>query len=146
MWTHPESPLQVALINYTDIALTLFYLSWQNPVLPAPQTLVWYQGRLNKVLVVAGGQLFHWPLELQTLTNLDFQPGTKDLGPSSSGLKPSSLEVCLERFLVSSFYRLLAMNSNSGFFDYIGQTSCQDGLIAIQRQVGCVVLQNLFLG
>lgn len=32
---------------------------------------------------------------------LDFQPGTKDLGPSSSGLKPSSLEARLERFLVS---------------------------------------------
>lgn len=47
---------------------------------------------------------------------------------------------------VSSFYRLLAMSSNSGFFDYIGQTSCQDGLIATQRQVGRVVLQNLFLG
>lgn len=62
MWTHPESPLQVALINYADIALTLFYLSWQNPVLPAPQTLMWYQRRLNKVLEIAGGQLFHWPL------------------------------------------------------------------------------------
>lgn len=38
VWTHPESLLQVALINHADIALTLFYLSWQNPVLPAPQT------------------------------------------------------------------------------------------------------------
>lgn len=67
VWTHPESPppLQVALINHADMALTLFYLSWRNPVLPAPQTLLWWQERLNEVLVVAGGGLTGlWPPEL----------------------------------------------------------------------------------
>lgn len=66
VWTHPESPpLQVALINHADMALTLFYLPWRNPVLPAPQTLLWWQERLNEVLVVAGGGLTGlWPPEL----------------------------------------------------------------------------------
>lgn len=37
VWTHPELLPQVALINHTNISLTLLYLSWQNPVLLAPQ-------------------------------------------------------------------------------------------------------------
>lgn len=38
-WTHPELLPQVALINHTNISLTLLYLSWQNPVLPASKSL-----------------------------------------------------------------------------------------------------------
>lgn len=66
MWAHPESLLQVALINHSDIALTLFDLSQQSPVLPAPQTLTWYQERLNKVLAVLGLviPLYFGPLEI----------------------------------------------------------------------------------
>lgn len=101
VWTHPESLLQVALINHADIALTLFYLSWQNPVLPAPQTLMWYRERWSKVLVVVGVVI---PLSSAfTLADwMTFLPGVEDLGPSSSGLKSSSLEACLRRFLIST--------------------------------------------
>lgn len=80
---------------------------------------------------------------------MTFWPGEEDLGPSSSGLKPNSLEACLQRFLVSKSVPSTScwqLSSNSGFFEYIGLTSSQSGLIATQRLVGCVVLQNLFLG
>lgn len=117
VWTHPESLLQVALINHADIALTLLYLSWQNPVLPAPQTLMWYQERWSKVLVVAGVVI---PLsslcclELLAVTLVDwmtFLPGVEDLGPIFQWTEaqfPGGLPAEISGLEVSSFYRLLA--------------------------------------
>lgn len=49
VWTHPELLPQVALINHATISLTLLCLSWQNPVLPAPQSLG-FTGWLNELL------------------------------------------------------------------------------------------------
>ena len=49
VWTHPELLPQVALINHANISLTLLCLPWQNPVLPAPQSLG-FTGWLNELL------------------------------------------------------------------------------------------------
>lgn len=111
---------------------------------------MWYQEGWSKALVVAGVVI---PLSSAiwlavTLVNwMTFRPGMEVLGPIFQWT--SALEACLRRFLVSKSVPSTGcwqLNSNSGFFDYIRPTSCQTGLIATQRLVGCVVLQNLFLG
>lgn len=102
-WTHPESVLQVALINRADIALTLFYLSWQNPVLPAPQTLMWYRRDEARSWWLRGWS-FHCPLLSGTVS--PWLTGSVFQWPEAQF--PGGLPAEISGLQVSSFYRSLA--------------------------------------
>lgn len=69
-----------------------------------------------------------------------FQLGAEGLGPEAQSPGGLPRDVLVSKSVPS--VGCWQLSSNSGFFE----TSCQDGVIATQRQVGCVVLQNLFLG
>lgn len=95
----------MALINHTNVSLTLLHLSWQNPVLPASQRFVHYYVESNKLLGVILLSLD--PFELWTTYTGPscgtFGRGTRHWGANVSfhWTKAPSLEICLRQWQVS---------------------------------------------
>lgn len=143
VWTHPELLPQVALINRTNISLTLLCLSWQNPVLPAPQSLDFTRydsanswGVILLSLATLELRASYLGLTLVPLVSWPSSEGSGSLFPLDWSTFPGGLPRAVSGLHFSSFYRVLAAGQWLWFFEYISQTSHQDGLIASQRQVG----------
>lgn len=141
VWTPPELLPQVALINHTNISLThcaclgktLFHQLLKVCVL-----LDMIEQVLG-VILLSFATLELWASYLgPALVPLDFGHSVSGLGLSSHWTEAPSPEACLRQFLVfkSVAFRMLAPGQWLWVFEYISQTSCQDGLIASQRQVG----------
>lgn len=137
VWTHPELLPQVALINHANISLTLLCLPWQNPVLPAPQSLG-FTGWLNELL--RGSFYCLLPvLNCRPVTTVQLwspwspNQAVRGLCLSSHCTEGPSPETsrAVSGLQVSSVCRILAVT----LVLCINQTSCQDGFIISQRQV-----------
>lgn len=137
VWTHPELLPQVALINHANISLTLLCLSWQNPVLPALQSLG-FTGWLNELL--RGSFYCLLPLlNCRPVTTVQLwfpwspNQAVRGLCLSSHWTEGPSPETsrAVSGLQVSSVCRILAVT----LVLCINQTSCQDGVIISQRRV-----------
>lgn len=143
VWTHPELLPRVALINRTNISLTLLCLSWQNPVLPALQSLDFNRydwtnrwGVILLFLATCGLQACYLGTALVPLV---LGPGSKGSGspfPWDQSAYHRGLPRAVSGRQVSFCCRVLAAGQWLWFFEYLNHIACQDGLIVSPRQVG----------
>lgn len=145
------------MINHPNVSLTLLYLSWQNPALPAPHSLGFSRyGCANSWWWWSGGHLtvpWHCGTAGQSpgpsFHNLGLPSGqtARGLGLPSHGTAAPPQRTAWGSLWSSTQFLLQDIGSRAPAWlsEYIGQTPCRDRLIVSQGRFALWVLQNLFL-